>query len=150
MATVHATVQLPISPAQVWQAAIKLEDTPKWLVLLEGWRGRLPDELCVGARASGVVTAKGFRNRTDWVCTAYDEPKLLELDGTGMAGTKYALLVRIEPTAAGTSVDVAIKLGGPPLFGPIGKLVARALRGDIEQSAQNFRDRYSGEDARLS
>lgn len=138
----HAKVQLPLTPAEVWQAAIRLEDTPEWLVLLEGWRSRLPDELGVGARATGVVTAKGFRNRTEWVCTIYDEPHMLELKGTGMAGTKYKLHVRIHPCPAGTEVHVGVNLGGPPLFGPIGKLVALALRADIDQSAQNFRDRY--------
>lgn len=142
MATVHAKVQLPLTPAEVWQAAIELEDTPRWLVLLEAWRGSLPEVLGVGSRATGVVTAKGFRNRTEWECTVYDEPRLLELKGSGMAGTKYKLHVRIHPTPTGTEVHVGVKLGGPPLFGPIGKIVAMALRGDIEQSAENFRDRY--------
>ncbi|CAM3736772.1 SRPBCC family protein [Smaragdicoccus niigatensis] len=138
----HAKVHLPLTPEQVWSAAQDLESTPEWLVLLEGWRGPVPDQLGIGTKATGVLTAKGFRNRTVFECTVYDEPRLLELRGHGIAGARYALDVKIEETATGTHVDIAINLGGPPLFGPIGKIVAMALRSDIEQSAANFRDRY--------
>ncbi len=49
----------------------------------------------------------------------------------------------VTPTASGCAFTVKIDLGGRPLFGPIGAAAARAVRGDIERSIQQFEALYS-------
>ena len=36
-----------------------------------------------------------------------------------------------------------VHLGGPALFGPIGMVVAAALKGDIQQSLNKFKSLYA-------
>jgi hypothetical protein len=48
-------------------------------------------------------------------------------------------MAKIQPAGAGSTVGFDVHLGGPALFGPIGMILAAALRGDINQSLQNFR-----------
>ncbi|MBX5488426.1 MAG: toxin, partial [Mycolicibacterium hassiacum] len=43
------------------------------------------------------------------------------------------------PSGEGSTVQFDIHLGGPALFGPIGMLVAAALRSDIQQSLNQFK-----------
>jgi hypothetical protein len=44
----------------------------------------------------------------------------------------------VAPAKSGCKFTVKIDLGGRPLFGPIGAVAARAVKGDIEQSIEKF------------
>ena len=70
-------------------------------------------------------------------------PRLLEMTGDGVGGTKYALMMTVSPTASGCKFTFKLDLGGRPLFGPIGAAAARAVKGDIERSIQRFEALYS-------
>jgi hypothetical protein len=48
------------------------------------------------------------------------------------------LMFKLRPADEGSTVGFDVHLGGPALFGPIGMIVAAALRSDIKQSLQNF------------
>jgi hypothetical protein len=109
----------------------------------QGWRGELPAELTAGARIVGVAGAKGLRNRVTWTVRRVEPPRLLDMTGDGVGGTKYALRMTVSPSAAGCTFTLKIELGGRPLFGPIGAAAARAVRGDIERSIQQFEALYS-------
>jgi Polyketide cyclase / dehydrase and lipid transport len=65
------------------------------------------------------------------------------MTGDGVGGTKYALQMTVSPTASGCAFTFKLELGGRPLFGPIGAAAARAVRGDIERSIQQFEALYS-------
>ena len=71
-----------------------------------------------------------------------DPPRLLEMTGNGVGGTKYALRMTVSPTASGCEFNFHLDLGGRPLFGPIGAAAARAVRGDIERSIERFEALY--------
>jgi hypothetical protein len=62
----------------------------------------------------------------------------MTLNGDGVGGVKVKLLAKIAPKDDGSIVSFDVHLGGPALFGPIGMIVAAALRGDINQSLENF------------
>jgi hypothetical protein len=71
----------------------------------------------------------------------------MTLNGVGSGGVKIKLIGKVRPnTRVGTDgtdgtasvVTLDIHLGGPALFGPIGMVVAAALRGDIKTSLDNF------------
>ena len=45
MAAVDMGADVPISPQQMWDHVSDLSDLGDWLVLHEGWRNELPEEL---------------------------------------------------------------------------------------------------------
>jgi hypothetical protein len=129
---------LTITPEQAWTHASNLTELGDWLTMHQGWRSELPDELTEGTTIVGVAGAKGMRNRVTWTVRKIDPPRLLEITGDGVGGTKYALKMTVAPAKAGCKFTVKIDLGGRPLFGPIGAVAARAVKGDIEQSIEKF------------
>ncbi|MGU3500502.1 type II toxin-antitoxin system Rv0910 family toxin [Mycobacterium sp. C31M] len=142
MAKLELSRELSLDAQTAWDHASNLTELGDWLVLHEGWRCDIPDELTVGTTLIGVAGAKGMRNRVTWTVRKMDPPKLLEVTGKGVGGTKYGLKMAVEPTAAGCAFAVTIDLGGPPLFGPIGSVAARTVKGDIERSIEKFESLY--------
>jgi hypothetical protein len=91
----------------------------------------------------GVAGAKGLRNRVTWTVREVEPPRLLEMTGDGVGGTKYAMRMTVSPTASGCALTFKLDLAGRPLFGPIGVAAARAVKGDIERSIERFEALYS-------
>ncbi|MDO3402119.1 SRPBCC family protein [Mycolicibacterium neoaurum] len=143
MAKVELSRELSIDPQTAWDHVSKLDELGDWLVLHEGWRSDVPDELTAGTTLIGVAGAKGMRNRVTWTVRTFDAPRLLEVTGKGVGGTKYGLKMAVKPTASGCAFTVTIDLGGPPLFGPIGAVAARTVKGDIERSVDKFESLYA-------
>ncbi|HZQ32062.1 MAG TPA: SRPBCC family protein [Mycobacterium sp.] len=143
MAKLELSRDLSLNPDEAWAHASNLSELGDWLVMHDGWRCELPDELTVGAQVIGVAKAKGLRNRVTWTIQKVDPPQLLQITGDGVGGTKYALKMTVAPTASGCTFTVRIDLGGKPLFGPIGATAARAVKGDIERSIKRFEELYA-------
>jgi len=98
-----------------------LSELGDWLVMHQGWRGEVPEQLASGATIVGVAGAKGLRNRVTWTVRDVDPTAAARIDGrTGVGGAKYALSMAVSPTKSGCKFTVKIDLGGRPLFGPIG------------------------------
>ena len=143
MAKLELSRELSLSPAAAWDHASDLASLGDWLVMHEGWRSDIPDEITVGTKIVGVAGAKGMRNRVTWTVTKWDPPQQLEVEGKGVGGTKYRLTMTVSPTTTGCAFAVTLDLGGPPLFGPIGSVAARAVKGDIERSIAQFEKLYA-------
>lgn len=143
MAKLELSRELTLTPEDAWAHASNLSELGDWLVMHQGWRGELPAELTSGATLVGVAGAKGLRNRVTWTVRNVEPPRLLDMTGDGVGGTKYALRMTVSPSASGCTFTVKIELGGRPLFGPIGAAAARAVKGDIERSIQQFEALYS-------
>ena len=143
MARLELSRELSLTPEDAWAHASNLSELGDWLEMHQGWRGELPEQLAVGETLVGVAGAKGLRNRVTWTVRDLDPPRLLEMTGDGVGGTKYALSMTVSPTPSGSKFTIKIDLGGRPLFGPIGAAAARAVKGDIERSIQRFEALYS-------
>jgi uncharacterized protein YndB with AHSA1/START domain len=143
VAKLELSRELTLTPEDAWAHASNLSELGDWLVMHQGWRGELPAELTSGATLVGVAGAKGLRNRVTWTVRNVEPPRLLDMTGDGVGGTKYALRMTVAPSASGCTFTVKIELGGRPLFGPIGAAAARAVKGDIERSIQQFEALYS-------
>jgi hypothetical protein len=64
----------------------------------------------------------------------------MTLDGDGKGGVKVKLIGKVKPSEdGGSTVTFDVHLGGPALFGPIGMVVAGALKGDIRESLNKFK-----------
>jgi Polyketide cyclase / dehydrase and lipid transport len=142
MAAVDMTADVPMSPQDMWEHVADLSNLGDWLVMHEGWRSELPDELSEGAEVVGVARAKGFRNRVTWTVTAWEPPHQVALSGSGKGGAKYAVTLTVWPTKQGSALGLRLELGGRPLFGPVGSAAARAVKGDVEKSLKQFVELY--------
>ena len=142
MAAVDMAADVPISPQRMWDHVSDLSNLGDWLVLHEGWRSELPDELSEGTQVVGVARAKGLRNRVTWTVTSWEPPHQVALSGSGKGGAKYAVTLTVQPTQQGSALGLRLELGGRALFGPVGSAAARAVKGDVEKSLKQFVELY--------
>ena len=82
-------------------------------------------------------------NRVNWTIVNYKPPESMTLNGEGKGGVKIKLIAKVKPAGQGATVGLDIHLGGPALFGPIGMVVAGALKSDIRQSLDQFKKVFS-------
>jgi uncharacterized protein YndB with AHSA1/START domain len=143
VAKLELSRDLSLSPEEAWEHVSDLSSLGDWLQMHEGWRSELPSDLEVGTTIVGVAGAKGMRNRVTWTIRELDPPRLIGITGDGVGGTKYALKMSVKPTKSGCSFTVNIDIGGAPLFGPIGAVAARAVKGDIDRSIKKFESLYA-------
>lgn len=142
MASVDVSVSSDLSPERAWDLASNLRRFEEWLTIFGGWRSEVPDEIDVGAEVSSCIKVKGFRNTIHWRVTRYDEPKEIELVGTGFGGVRIGLTMEVQPRTQdgveGSDFRVLADLSGGLLNTPIGGLVARVIKGDVRKSVQNL------------
>lgn len=141
MAKLSVSVDVPLQPEQAWQHASDLSRYKDWLTIHRVWRSTLPDTLEKGTVVESIVEVKGMPNRVKWTIVHFKAPEAMTLNGVGVGGVKVKLIGKVRPhdTEPGSSVvTMDVHLGGPALFGPIGMIVAGALRGDIQESLNRF------------
>ena len=141
MAKVSVSVDVPLSPQEAWQHASDLSRYKEWLTIHRVWRSKLPENLDKGTVVESIVEVKGMPNRIKWTIVHFKPPEAMTLNGVGTGGVKIKLLGKVRPNdrdGAASIVTMDVHLGGPALFGPIGMVVAAALRGDIQASLNNF------------
>ena len=136
------TADVPMTPQDMWDHVSDLSDLGDWLILHEGWRSELPDEIAEGTQIVGVARAKGLRNRVTWTITTWNPPHQIALSGSGKGGAKYTVTLSVSPTKKGSTLGVRLDLGGRALFGPVGATAARAVKGDIDKSLKQFVELY--------
>ena len=145
MAKVSVSVDVPLSPEAAWQHASDLSRYKEWLTIHRVWRSKLPENLDKGTVIESIVEVKGLASRIKWTIVNFRPPETMTLDGVGVGGVKIKLIGKVRQSdkvtntgGAASVVTMDVHLGGPALFGPIGMVVAAALRGDIQASLNNF------------
>ncbi|SBS74139.1 conserved hypothetical protein [uncultured Mycobacterium sp.] len=141
MAKLSVSVDVPLPPEQAWQHASDLSRYKDWLTIHRVWRSTLPDTLDKGTVVESIVEVKGMPNRVKWTIVHFNAPETMTLNGTGVGGVKVKLIGKVRAStldANSSVVTMDVHLGGPALFGPIGMIVAGALRGDIKESLNRF------------
>jgi carbon monoxide dehydrogenase subunit G len=142
MAKLSVSVDVPLPPEKAWACASDLSRYKEWLTIHRVWRSKLPDTLEKGAVVESIVEVKGMPNRVKWTIVNWKPPQSMTLNGDGKGGVKVKLIGKIKPAEtdpAGSTVTFDVHLGGPALFGPIGMVVAGALKGDIRESLEKFK-----------
>jgi carbon monoxide dehydrogenase subunit G len=139
MAKLSVSVDVPLPPETAWEAASDLSRFKEWLTIHRVWRSKLPETIEKGTELVSIIEVKGMPNRIQWKIVNYRPPESMTLNGDGKGGVKVKLIGRIKPSDSGSTVTFDIHLGGAALFGPIGMVVAGALKGDIRQSLDNFK-----------
>lgn len=142
MAKLSVSVDVPLPPEQAWAAASDLSRYKEWLSIHRMWRTKPPETLEKGTELESIVEVKGMLNRIRWTIVNWRPPEAMTLDGAGKGGVKVKLIGRIKPTEndpEASTVQFDLHLGGPALFGPIGMIVAGALKSDIQESLNKFK-----------
>ncbi len=146
MAKLSVSVDVPLPPEHAWDCASDLSRYKEWLTIHRVWRSKLPETLDKGTIVESIVEVKGMVNRIKWTIVHFKPPQAMTLDGDGRGGVKVKLIGKVKPNGndpAGSVVTFDVHLGGPALFGPIGMVVAGALKGDIRQSLNNFKSVFA-------
>jgi len=138
MAKLSGSIDVPLPPEVAWKHASDLSRFKEWLTIHRVWRSKLPDNIDKGTVVESIVEVKGMYNRIKWTVVRYKPPEGMTLNGDGVGGIKVKLMAKVQPAEEGSVVGFDVHLGGPALFGPIGMIVAAALRSDINESLQNF------------
>ncbi|WP_207837183.1 type II toxin-antitoxin system Rv0910 family toxin [Williamsia soli] len=138
MAGVNVSVTSDLEPGKAWQMASDLSRFDEWMTIFAGWKSPVPDTIAEGTKVSSLIKVKGFRNTIHWEVTRYDEPRLLELSGSGRGGVKIAIALKVTPQGDGSIFDLDATLSGSVLNGPIGDLVARVIDSDVRTSVANL------------
>ena len=146
VAKLSGSIDVPLPPEQAWKHASDLSRYKDWLTIHKVWRSRLPGVLEKGTVVESYVEVKGMPNRIKWTIVHYKAPQAMTLNGDGVGGVKVKLMAKVTPKDDGSVVTFNVHLGGPALFGPIGMIVAAALRSDIHESLQNFVKVFTGPD----
>ncbi|MGO9069079.1 type II toxin-antitoxin system Rv0910 family toxin [Mycobacterium sp.] len=141
MAKLSGSIDVPLPPEQAWADASNLSRYREWLTIHRVWRSKLPEQLEKGTVIESILEVKGMANRIKWTIVHYKPPEAMTLNGDGVGGVKVKLIAKVRPQGPdkpGSVVSVDVHLGGPALFGPIGMIVAAALRSDIRESLNKF------------
>ncbi|WP_322860317.1 SRPBCC family protein [Mycobacterium europaeum] len=138
MARVDVSVTSQVDPETAWKLASDLSRFDEWMTIFAGWRGPVPQTIEEGTCVSSCVKVKGFRNVIHWTVTRYDEPKSIELQGRGRGGIRLGVAMTVSDEQSGTDFHLTADIRGGLLSGPIGGLVARVLRSDVEKSVHNL------------
>lgn len=146
MAKLSVSVDVPLPPEKAWAAASDLSRYREWLSIHRVWRSKLPENIEKGTELVSIVEVKGMPNLVRWKIVNWKPPEAMTLNGDGKGGVKVKLIGKIKPSAqdpAASTVQFDVHLGGPALFGPIGMVVAGALKGDIQQSLETFKSVFA-------
>jgi len=138
MAKLSGSIDVPLPPEEAWKHASDLSRFKDWLTIHRVWRSKVPDVLEKGTVIESYVEVKGMPNRIKWTIVHYKAPEAMTLNGDGVGGVQVKLIAKVQPKGDGSVVSFNVHLGGPALFGPIGMIVAAALKTDIRESLQNF------------
>ncbi len=139
MAKLSVSVDVPLPPETAWACASDLSRYKEWLTIHRVWRSKLPETLEKGAVLESIVEVKGMLNRIKWTIVHFKPPEAMTLNGVGVGGVRVKLIGKVKPSGDGSTVTFDLHLGGPALFGPIGMVVASALRSDIQESLDKFK-----------
>ncbi|BBX68418.1 type II toxin-antitoxin system Rv0910 family toxin [Mycolicibacterium psychrotolerans] len=142
MAKLSVSVDVPLPPERAWESASDLSRYKEWLSIHRVWRSPLPDTIDKGTTLDSIVEVKGMLNRVRWTVVHYKPPEAMTLNGDGRGGVKVKLIGKVKAAPqdpAVSTVQFDVHLGGPALFGPIGMVVAGALKSDIQESLNRFK-----------
>ena len=143
MAKLSVSVDVPLPPETAWACASDLSRFKEWLTIHRVWRTKPPEILEKGTIVESIVEVKGMPNRIKWTIVHFKPPEAMTLDGDGRGGVKVKLIGKVKPSGEGSTVTLDVHLGGPALFGPIGMVVAGALKGDIRESLNKFKSVFA-------
>ena len=135
--TLSQQLSLPLDDA--WAVISDLRRFDEWLTIHEAWRSEVPERIGTGTEVSSIVRFKGMRNRVAWRVKEFDPPGRIALAGDGVGGTKASIGASLAADDdGGTLLELSADFSNPAVRGPMGSLVSRGLRGELERSLKRL------------
>jgi uncharacterized protein YndB with AHSA1/START domain len=139
MAEVTVSEVVALDRERAWALMSDLSRLDEWLELHEAWRSDVPSEIHAGTKLSSIVSFKGMRNRIAWTVDEFEPPDRIALSGDGKGGTKASLSLAAEDAGDGkTKIRLRSEFSNPALVGPLGRVAARGLKGELERSIKRL------------
>jgi carbon monoxide dehydrogenase subunit G len=119
----------------VWSVVSNPRRFADWNTLHQKWAEEPPATLAKGVRIVDVVKIKGIVDTIDFLTEGFRAPDFLSLSGNGSTGSSVVLDFTVsEQTAERSLVTLHIVFNSSVLFGPLGKVVERAFRKELNAS----------------
>ncbi|UMB70982.1 type II toxin-antitoxin system Rv0910 family toxin [Mycobacterium paraterrae] len=119
----------------VWSLVSNPQRFADWNTLHLRWDEEPPAELINGARIVDVVKIKGIVDTIAFTVDDVRHPEFLSLSGSGSTGSTVVLDVTVtEQSPTHCVVTLHIVFTSSVLFGPLGKVVERAFRKQLDAS----------------
>ncbi len=139
MARLEATASGPVAApaADVWELLCDTSRYAEWVVATDEVT-RTDGPAREGSTYDEINPIAGpWRGRSHWTVTTFDAPHRQVHRGEGIAPTVKWMDVEMAVTPAGDAAcEVTLKLTGESALGPLGALMLRALKGQVERDNQ--------------
>jgi carbon monoxide dehydrogenase subunit G len=123
----------------VWSVVSNPQRFADWNTLHQRWNEEPPATLSKGVRVVDVVKIKGIVDIIDFTTEDFRAPEVLSLSGKGSTGSSVVLEFMVSQQNAERSlVTLHIVFTSSVLFGPLGKVVERAFRKELDASLEKL------------
>jgi carbon monoxide dehydrogenase subunit G len=139
MPEVTTSREIDAPQALVWSAVSNPQRFADWNTLHTKWAEEPPAALEKGTRFVDVVKIKGVTDTIEFHADDIRSPEFVSLSGSGSTGSKVVLEFSVAERPADRSlVTLHIVFNSPVLVGPLGKVMERAFRKELDASLEKL------------
>jgi len=126
---VRVEVVIPRSPQEVWDIALDPRRLGDWVTIHRKLNSAPDRPLRQGDKITQTLALRGAPFKVTWKVEELSEPHVAVWEGKGPAGSIARTEYRLEPKGKGTLFSYTNEFSPPG--GPIGRIAANALIGDL-------------------
>lgn len=139
MPEITTSLEIDAPQALVWSVVSNPQRFADWNTLHSSWGEEPPAQLAKGTRLVDVVKIKGIVDRIEFTTDDVRDPGFVSLSGKGNTGSSVVLEFTVDDHASDRSlVTLHIVFTSSVLFGPLGKVVERAFRKELNASLEKL------------
>jgi uncharacterized protein YndB with AHSA1/START domain len=139
MGQITADAEIAAHPERVWDAITSPHTFEQWMTIHTKWKGDVPERFEQGSKFDEVVTMLGMANTISWLVEELQEPTLLRISGTGMAGvrTTFEFAIFAEGDDR-TNAKINAEFEGQMITGALGKAVEQDGLKNLQESLEKL------------
>ena len=146
MPEITTSREIDAPQALVWSVVSNPQRFADWNTLHSRWGEEPPVQLAKGTRLVDVVKIKGIVDTIDFTTDDVRDPGFVSLSGKGNTGSSVVLEFTVDDHASDRSlVTLHIVFASSVLVGPLGKVVERAFRKELNASLEKLEHVVTGE-----
>jgi uncharacterized protein YndB with AHSA1/START domain len=145
MPEITTSREIDASQTHVWSVVSNPRRFADWNTLHLRWDEEPPAELVKGTRLVDVVKIKGIVDTIDFTTDDVRNPGFVSLSGKGSTGSSVVLRFTVDDHPGDRCVvTLHIDFSSSVLFGPLGRVVERAFRKELNASLEKLADVVTG------
>lgn len=139
MPEITTTRTLRTTQEKAWAVISNPARFEEWNTLHTRWGVEPPTELAVGTPVTEVVTIKGVVDTIEFTTVSYEEPRFVQLDGSGSTGSTVQLDFTVESDGEKACIaTLHVIFSSSILFGPLGKIIQKAFGKQLDKSLEKL------------